>query len=53
MPALFWDAMPDDPENPDLAALEALKEESTPYEIAESCKVRCIAAKLGSSRLTR
>jgi hypothetical protein len=41
LPALFWDAMPSNAEdNSDFAALQALKEECTPRERAESFKVR-------------
>lgn len=37
-PALFWDDMPDDPDNPDLAAINAIIEESTPEERAANFK---------------
>jgi len=41
LPALFWDAMPDDAEaHPDFLALQALAEESTPAERAENFKVQ-------------
>lgn len=39
LPALFWDELPDDPNNPDVAAIKAIIEESTPEERAESFKV--------------
>jgi hypothetical protein len=40
LPALFWDSMPDNPEeHPDYIALKALEEESTPEERAENFKV--------------
>lgn len=38
VPALFWDEMPEDAENPDLAAINALIEESSPEERALSFK---------------
>ena len=38
VPALFWDEMPEDTDNPDLAAINALIEESTPEERAENFK---------------
>jgi hypothetical protein len=39
LPALFWDAMPEDLEaNPDMAAMQALIDESTPEERAASFK---------------
>ncbi|CAD7703396.1 unnamed protein product [Ostreobium quekettii] len=39
LPALFWDETPERPEeHPDYAALEALREESTPEENAENYK---------------
>lgn len=41
IPALFWDEMPDDPDNPDMAAIQAIIDESTPEERANSYKV-CI-----------
>lgn len=40
LPALFWDTMPENAEdNPDFAAMEALRAESTPEERAETFKV--------------
>jgi hypothetical protein len=40
LPALFWESMPDNPEDhPDYIALKALEEESTPEERAEKFKV--------------
>jgi hypothetical protein len=39
IPALFWDEMPDDPDNPDMAAIQAIIDESTPEERAISFKV--------------
>lgn len=39
VPALFWDDMPEDPNNPDLLAIQAINEESTPEERALSFKV--------------
>jgi hypothetical protein len=40
LPALFWDTLPQDASNnPDFLALEALKEECTPEERAETFKV--------------
>lgn len=40
LPALFWDAMPENPEeHPDFIAMQALAEESTPEERAENFKV--------------
>ncbi|GFH19757.1 tetratricopeptide repeat protein 4, partial [Haematococcus lacustris] len=39
-PALFWDELPENPEqNADWAALEALRLEATPEERAETFKV--------------
>lgn len=46
LPALFWDELPDDPDNPDVAAIKAIMDESTPEERAESfkvCDVRVVA----------
>jgi hypothetical protein len=41
LPALFWDSMPEGAQqHPDMMALEALKEECTPEERAETFKVR-------------
>ncbi len=41
LPALFWDTMPEDAEqHPDYAALQALRDEATPEERAETYKVR-------------
>lgn len=43
--ALFWDEMPDNPEEDStFQAMEALKEESTLEEKAEQCKVGHAAA---------
>ena len=39
IPAAFWDATPENEGNPDLMAIKALQEESTPEERAESLKV--------------
>lgn len=39
VPAIFWDEMPTDENNADKLALDALKAESTPDELAESHKV--------------
>ena len=48
LPAVFWDEMPSDNNNADLAAINALIDEQTPEERAESYKVRlmnvCLAA---------
>lgn len=38
VPALFWDELPDDDNNPDVAAIKAIIEESTPEERALSMK---------------
>jgi len=41
LPALFWDEMPEDPDqHPDYMALQAIADECTPEERAESFKVR-------------
>lgn len=41
LPALFWDAMPENPEeHPDFVAMQALAEESTLEERAENFKVQ-------------
>lgn len=40
LPAVFWDEMPANKNNADLAAINALIEEQTPEERAESHKVR-------------
>eukprot|EP00878_Enallax_costatus_P030282 GHUV01032957.1.p1 GENE.GHUV01032957.1~~GHUV01032957.1.p1 ORF type:complete len:285 (+),score=43.68 GHUV01032957.1:425-1279(+) len=41
LPALFWDNMPDNPEeHPDFLAMQALAEESTPEERAENFKAQ-------------
>ncbi|KAF6259158.1 hypothetical protein COO60DRAFT_1622080 [Scenedesmus sp. NREL 46B-D3] len=41
LPALFWETMPDNPEDhPDYIALKALEEESTPEERAENFKTQ-------------
>ena len=40
LPAAFWDAYPENPDNADLQAINALLEESTPEERAETYKVR-------------
>ena len=39
LPAVFWDEMPSNKDNTDLAAINALIEEQTPAERAESHKV--------------
>ena len=39
LPAVFWDEMPKDKDNVDLAAINALIDEQTPVERAESHKV--------------
>jgi hypothetical protein len=39
LPAAFWDEYPQDSENTDLAAINAILEESTPDERAETWKV--------------
>lgn len=39
MPAVFWDSLVDDNDNPDLLAIKAIQEESTPEERAETLKV--------------
>lgn len=39
LPAVFWDEMPTNKDNVDLAAINALIEEQTPVERAESHKV--------------
>lgn len=46
LPAAFWDAYPENPDNADLQALNALLEESTPEERAETYKVRCLLVQL-------
>ncbi len=38
LPAAFWDALPEKEEHPDLLAINALKDESTPQEQAEALK---------------
>jgi hypothetical protein len=39
LPALFWDSMPENPEeHPDYAAFQAIEEECTPEERAASHK---------------
>eukprot|EP00882_Tetradesmus_deserticola_P022029 GHRQ01023907.1.p2 GENE.GHRQ01023907.1~~GHRQ01023907.1.p2 ORF type:complete len:129 (+),score=48.80 GHRQ01023907.1:337-723(+) len=41
LPALFWESMPENPEDhPDYIALKALEEESTPEERAENFKMQ-------------
>ena len=40
LPAAFWDAYPENPDNTDLQAINALLEESTPEQRAETYKVR-------------
>lgn len=41
LPALFWDHMPENPEeHPDFLAMQALAEESSPEERADNFKVR-------------
>lgn len=39
LPAVFWDDMPANKDNADLAAINALIDEQTPVERAESHKV--------------
>ena len=39
LPAAFWDALPTNEEHPDLQAIRALQEDSTPEERAETLKV--------------
>jgi len=39
VPAAFWDSMVANEANPDLMAIKALQEESTPEERAETLKV--------------
>ena len=54
LPAVFWDEMPTNKDNADLAAINALIEEQTPEERAESHKVRAATARiLQSTRLYR
>lgn len=38
VPALFWDELPEDSDNPELAAIKAIIDESTPEERALSFK---------------
>lgn len=40
LPAAFWESLPEDEDNADLAAIRALEAESTPEERAENFKVR-------------
>ena len=40
LPAVFWDEMPSNKDNADLAAINALIDEQTPAERAESHKVK-------------
>lgn len=40
LPAVFWDKMPPNKDNADLAAINALIDEQTPAERAESHKVQ-------------
>ena len=40
IPAAFWDTLAEDDSNPDLLAMKALQEESTPEERAEVYKVK-------------
>ena len=42
LPAVFWTSMPENQDNPDAAAIEALIAESTPEERAEGFKVCCV-----------
>ena len=42
LPAAFWDEYPQNEDNVDLAAINAILEESTPDERAETWKVRCL-----------
>ena len=48
LPAVFWDEMPPNKDNADLAAINALIDEQTPAERAESHKVRNMACVGGS-----
>ena len=43
LPAVFWDEMPTNNDNVDLAAINALIDEQTPVERAESHKVHQLA----------
>ena len=43
LPAAFWENLPSDESNADLAAIRALEAESTPEERAENFKVSGIA----------
>lgn len=47
LPAAFWETLPENAENADLAAIRSLEAESTPEERAESFK----ACKLQSDSL--
>lgn len=38
LPALFWDEIPDDADNPDVAAINAINEETSPEERASNFK---------------
>lgn len=44
LPAVFWDQMPNNKDNSDLAAINALIDEQTAEERAESYKVRQVAS---------
>lgn len=54
LPALFWDALPENAEeHPDFAAIEALKAECTPEERAENYKAGlCTAARMAINTMS-
>ena len=52
LPAAFWDEYPKNADHPDLAAINALLEESTPEERAETYKV-CTCALFATLRASR
>ena len=51
LPAVFWDEMPSDKDNADLAAINALIDEQTPEERAESYKVRLLKLWFAANQL--
>ena len=54
LPAAFWDEYPEHPEdNVDLAAINALLEECTPDERAETYKVRLPSEKMEAQTMLR
>ena len=53
LPAAFWETLPDDNSNADLAAIRALEAESTPEERAENYKVRRKLPRLRQTLLWR